>query len=363
MPVRAEKRGQIAGHGRIGSVGQAEFAEAGLLLAGPVGQRHAGEEAIEQDLARFVALDHHAHAAADQLRSRAGQVEGERFGTAVDQQILLHASAHPDQHRPLVRIECTAELLLQVPRQGQVLIVAAQDQVIAYGHPVELDLVSFAAPHADQREIGRTAADVADQDLLARLDSLVPISVVGVDPGVEGRLRFFDQHHARQPGRSGCLDGQLASHFVERSGQRQHDVLFGQRVVLGIRIPGSAQMPQVARAGFDGRDPLDVLRGLPRQQVGRAIDAAVAQPALGGRNQSARAARPLLARQHSDHMLRRLAVPRQPQPLPCPFARDRLVVKRRQRLARFDLADIHQLRDKKRLHPPRLAVRIDVTDR
>ena len=58
---------------------------------------------------------------------------------------------------------------LQVMGQGQIEVVAAEDQVLADGHAVELHLAALAAADADQREVGRAAADVADQDLLARL--------------------------------------------------------------------------------------------------------------------------------------------------------------------------------------------------
>ena len=59
--------------------------------------------------------------------------------------------------------------------QGQVEVVAAEDQVIADGHAMELHLAAFAAADADQREVGGAAADVADEDLLARVDEPVPV--------------------------------------------------------------------------------------------------------------------------------------------------------------------------------------------
>ena len=87
-------------------------------------------------------------------------------------------------------------------RQGKIEIIAAEDQVIADGHAVELHLAAFAAADADQREVGRAAADVADEDFLARLDKLVPAVAMGIDPGIERRLRFFDEHDPRQAGQA-----------------------------------------------------------------------------------------------------------------------------------------------------------------
>ena len=121
--------------------------------------------------------------------------------------------------------------------QGQVEVVAAEDQVVADGHAVELHLAALAAADADQGEVGRAAADVADQNLLARLDQLVPVVAMGVDPGVEGRLRLLDQHHPRQTGQGGRLDGQLAGHLVERGRQREHEILLGQRMLAGSGRP------------------------------------------------------------------------------------------------------------------------------
>ena len=130
-------------------------------------------------------------------------------------------------------------------RQGQIEIVAAEDQVIADGHAVELHLAAFAAADADQREVGRAAADVADEDLLARLDKLVPAVAMGIDPGVERRLRLFDQHHPRQAGQGGRLDRQLPGHFVERGRQREHEILLGQRMLREAGVPGGADVGQV----------------------------------------------------------------------------------------------------------------------
>ena len=64
--------------------------------------------------------------------------------------------------------------LFQIVRQGKIEIIAAEDQVIADGHAVELHLAAFAATDADQREVGRAAADVADEDLLTRLGQAGP---------------------------------------------------------------------------------------------------------------------------------------------------------------------------------------------
>ena len=60
-------------------------------------------------------------------------------------------------------------------RQRQVEIIAAEDQMLADRDAVEEHLPPLRAADADEREIGRPAADVADEDLLPRLDARMPI--------------------------------------------------------------------------------------------------------------------------------------------------------------------------------------------
>ena len=64
---------------------------------------------------------------------------------------------------------------------------------------------------------------------------------VRVDPGVEGGLRLFDQHHPRQSGQGRRLDGQLAGDLVERGRQREHEVLLGQRMLREAGRPRPAR--------------------------------------------------------------------------------------------------------------------------
>ena len=121
-------------------------------------------------------------------------------------------------------------------------------------------------------------------------------------------------------------------------------------------------MPQVGGAGFDGRKPLDVLGRVPGQDRGVAIDASVAEPRLGGGNQAAGGEGSLFAGVEPNRVGWRTAAPGKPQGTRRRLGRRRLIMERRQRLARFDLAGRHQLRDGEVLNPPRCLGGIDVGD-
>ena len=125
--------------------------------------------------------------------------------------------------------------------------------MIADGDAVKLHLAAFTTTNPDQREVGRAAADIADENLLTRFDKLVPLVSMGIDPGIEGRLWFFDQHHSRQAGQGGRLDGQLPCHFIKRRGQREHEILLGQRILREAGVPGCAGVGQIARADLNRR--------------------------------------------------------------------------------------------------------------
>ena len=58
------------------------------------------------------------------------------------------------------------KLLLEMPRQREIHIVAAEQDVFAHGDALELQFACLLG-HRDQREIGGAAADVDHQDQIA----------------------------------------------------------------------------------------------------------------------------------------------------------------------------------------------------
>ena len=327
----------------------------------------------------FAPLDLDLPRPADQPRTRPRQAERQPLGRRRAQQRFLELPAALHEHGPLPGLQSSCRLairgrfrpvaagepLFQVVRQGQIEIIAAEDQVIADGHAVELHLAAFAAADADQREVGRAAADVADENLLTRFDKLVPSVSMGIDPGIERGLRFFDQHDSRQAGQGGRLDRQLPCHFIERGRQREHEILLGQRMLREAGVPSGADVGQVARADLDRRQPLDVGRSVPREKRGRAVDARVTEPRLGRADQPPRHHGPMIAGEKADDMRRFVALgrcPGQTQRGRRQFARAGLVMEGGKRLAGFHLAGGHQLRHGKNADLPRFFARVDVGD-
>ena len=242
--------------------------------------------------------------------------------------------------------------------------------MLADGHAVELHLAAFAPTHADQCEIGRAAADIADEYFLARLHELVPAVPMSVDPSVERRLRFFDEHDSRQAGQGGRLDRQFPGHFVERSGQREHEILLGQRMLREAGVPSRADVGQITRVDLDRRQSLDVGRSVPGKKRRRAVDARMAEPRLGRVDQPPRHHGPMIAGEEADdvrrlgHPVLRVATrgPGQAQRGGRQFARSGLIMEGGERLAGFHLPGSDQLRHGKNADLPRLFRGVDIGD-
>ena len=289
-------------HCRIGSVGKPELLKAGLRHEGLRIERHFREEAVDQQLAHLVARDRDLQATADQLRSTAGQCQRPFVWRVVGHQDFFGLPTTPDEDAPLPRFEMPVSLesSLDVMCQREVTVVAAEDQVIPNRHAMELHGATFTLLHADQCEVARPAADIAHQNLLTGRHEVTPVRRVLVDPRIEGRLRLFDQNDARQPRLLRGLHGQLASHLIERRGEREDKVLLRQRMLGKLRVPRFSRVLQIPRADGDRRESFDILSPLPRQEVGRSIDSRMTEPRLRRRDHPTGDERPVVAREVTD---------------------------------------------------------------
>ena len=138
------------------------------------------------------------------------------------------------------------QLLLEMPRQREIDVVAAQQDVLADGDALELQLARLFGDR-DEREVGGAAADVDHQDQIAHLHALAPIGMP-LDPGVEGGLRLFEQQQVLVAGLFGGLQRQLACDRVERCRHCHQNFLLRKRRVGHFRVPSGAQVFQIAIA-------------------------------------------------------------------------------------------------------------------
>jgi hypothetical protein len=109
-----------------------------------------------------------------------------------------------------------------------------------------------------------------------------------LDPAVQRGLGLFEQGDVAVAGGLGGLGGELAGGRVEGGGDGDGDVLLRKGGVRVGGVPGFAQVRQVADRGGEGRDARHLGRRLGGQDGRAAVDARVAQPALGARHQADR---------------------------------------------------------------------------
>src|SRR5688572_7052939 len=166
-------------------------------------------------------------------------------------------------------------------RKGDVQVVASQNQVFAHGKSMKIDVAPFTRADLDQSEISSAAADITHQNLLPGLELLTPAVALRVDPGIERGLRLLDQHDPRKSGALRRGHGQLTGNLVERGRNRDHDVLFFQRVLRPAMVPRGANVSQIASADFRWRKLFYVGSAMPREQAGCSVHAGVAEPGLG----------------------------------------------------------------------------------
>ena len=122
------------------------------------------------------------------------------FRSRLEQLFLGDAAIVPERVK-LQAVEL-GSLLRQLAFDGagqrEIHVVAAEQDVLADGHAVERQF-AIALGDGDEREVGGAAADIDDQDQVAGVDALAPVGVA-LDPGVEGRLRLFEQNHVAVAG-------------------------------------------------------------------------------------------------------------------------------------------------------------------
>ena len=198
-------------------------------------------------------------------------------------------------------------------RQGEVHVVAAEQQVIADRLADEAQLARLF-DRLNQAEIAGAAADIDDGTAGAGVELLNLARRMRGQPAVEGGLWLFEQGDVFEPCFLGRLDGEIASHIVERRRHGQHHLLLFESIIGLVAshcvVPRFDHVAEITRRGFDGRDAMDFGRRAPGQERRRAIDAGVTEPRLSRRYQPARHLGAMIARELTDGEIAR-TVPRQ----------------------------------------------------
>ncbi len=315
----------MAGDGGIGNVWQAQLAEeAALFFLGRLAAFGERQKAFERQLQRFFAQNFGFERFADQGRARAQDGDLDAFQMRIVEQLLLGRGTLPPQTAALADGELGVELGFDEPGQREIEIVAAQQQMLADGSAREVHQIALAGD-ANQAEIAGAAADVADQHNLAIEQLLTRLREVVGDPRVERRGGLFEQREALDAGFFRRHDRELAGLFVERSWDGEHDVLFGEGSGLGA-VPLFAELGDISRRDFHGREHATGLGRIPRQDLGGAVDVGIGEPRFGRMHQAGGDERALIAGIGADGLT--------------VFEKE----KRWQSAARLDAAGGHQLR-------------------
>ena len=144
--------------------------------------------------------------------------------------------------------------------------------------------------HRNQAEVGGAAADVADQDDVARRHGVAPLPVRLRSPGVEGRLRLLQQGHAAQSSGLGGLGRQVSRDLVERGGHCHHDLPIADVPLPAFSLrgveEGALEVLQIDAGAVERRELLFRAFGLPWKRALLRIDVRVGQPGLGRRHQA-----------------------------------------------------------------------------
>ena len=135
---------------------------------------------------------------------------------------------------------------------------------------------------ADEREIRRAAADVADQHGVADAEFLAPgVAHVG-QPRIQRRLRLFEQDQiCGRPADYRRLAGQFAGTGIKRAGTVSTTCCSAIGASGKRRRPRRDKMLQISPRRLDRRNLRHVCRCVPRKDRLMPIDPAVRQPRLG----------------------------------------------------------------------------------
>ena len=213
----------MPGDGGVGGVGQSDFLQAGAPLEhGHLGAGYGRQEALPEHAVDILAQEGGLDGAADEAGPHAQNGHGLFLGLGTRcEQLLLGRAAVVPEGQQLAAVDF-GPLLCQPfgddVGQGQVDVVAAEQDVLTHGHAGERQFTA-ALGDGDEGEVGGAAADIHHQNEVADGDEPAPVGVA-LHPGVKRGLRLFEQSDVFEAGLFGGFEGQFARHGVEGSRYR-----------------------------------------------------------------------------------------------------------------------------------------------
>jgi hypothetical protein len=252
---------------RIAFVGKPEADQCRSRRAGCLALLHEREEAVDDDRLGLRSPEHRGMDRADEARTTSEDADRFFFRRGVAEQALLRGAAGEHELREEGRLQTRLfrQRLLDRVGECEVHVVAAEEQMSPDGDAFEMHLAAIAravggriavqaAPHADQRQIRRSAADVGDEhERLSGFspDELAERSVaVRREIPIESSQRLF-QEPDPEPRLGGGPHRQLACDLVERRGHGENELLFGEGMTRMLRVVRAPDVLQDATARLD----------------------------------------------------------------------------------------------------------------
>ena len=234
----AEERREVARDRRVLRVGQTHAGERGASASdGARGGRNAREEALDEDRADVLSGDLASERRAEEARATSRDGDGHRRDARIGEEPLLGGSARVRERCHLGAIDLFArggDLLRDDVGEGEVHVVAAEQDVFSDGHALELER-AVALGGEDGRKVAR-AADVDDQEHVTDAEFFAPRVALHVDPRVERGLGFLEQREVREPRGRGRFDGEVARGRVEGRRHRKDDLLLRKGSFVGCSV-------------------------------------------------------------------------------------------------------------------------------
>src|SRR5262249_2146612 len=158
------------------------------------------KKAFEQQLIQIAATKRRPDRCADQAAALSEDRDGMLVAVRRREQRLLRGAALVPQRLQLPGVDAVPLVLeapLGEPCERQIHVVAAEENVIADRDALERE-IAVALAHQNQAEVGRAAADVADQHEVADAELAPPPLARALDPCIARGLRLLEQRDVRE---------------------------------------------------------------------------------------------------------------------------------------------------------------------